>query len=207
MPYRPVPIHCSVISVDINKHASNNLRPQCPLQFSLLAKTKVIHNSCYQMPCPRSNGVQTRDLAHVISMLNHQISQLARSLDKNKLINSSLLEKCPSPARHPYSSTLIQIRLDQPLGWTRIKRAKSGGLKGCVTMELRSRFAVKYCKNKCHSSLKLSFLHSSRKRSQWGQTDALIEATQFISVWNFNGIMRGVTAAKIFTTQTKWDFR
>ena len=113
-------------------------------------------------------------------------------------IKSSLLEKCPLPARHPYSSTLIQIRLDQPLGWTRIKRAKSGGLKGCVTMELRSRFAVKYCKNKCHSSLILPFLHSSRERSQWGQTDALIEATQLISVWNFNGIMRGVTAAKIF---------
>lgn len=121
-------------------------------------------------------------------------------------IKSSLLEKCFLPARHPYSSTLIQIRLDQPLGWTRIKRAKSGGLKGCVTMELRSRFAVKYCKNKCHSSLILLFLHSSRERSQWGQTDALIEATQLISVWNFNGIMRGVPTAKIFYHADKMRF-
>ena len=82
VPYRPVPIDCSVIFHDINKHASSNLTPQSPLQFSLLAQTKVFYNSCYKMLCPRSNRIQTRDFAHVISMLNHQISQLARSLDK-----------------------------------------------------------------------------------------------------------------------------
>ena len=161
------------------------------------------------MLCPRSNRVQTRDLAHVISMLKHQISQLARSLDKIFIAREMSLTGSASIQLDSHTNPTWPapgVNANKARQKWRVERVRDNGTAVTVCCEVLQKQISLIIKTVFSSFIQGAISMGSNRFFQWGETDALIEATQSISVWNFNAIMLGIPTAKISYHTDKMRF-